>query len=471
MEINLFTERNTKGKVSVIIYKNGFRASMRLEYKDGTKERIQRFSAKSPEEAKQKLYKCANKKYYENLSRYDNEIVFSPTTNKELLRLEKDVPEKVVNGTKDELLFKNIAKEWLDMCLKKTNKEETNRTINNNTFEYYRTMTNSYLVEDFGDVRITEITEEIVQEKFDKRVTLSYKTLKGLKSILLQILKFAKKKKYIKGTIELDIVLPEYKKPEIDFYNEVEINTFKEICEKDKRRMALLYRYILVLGLRPEEGCGLKWHSFVPSKSDDELAKMVIDNAIKDFKIYNNNHEIIRHEKRDDTLKTPESYRTLPLEKDDEKLLLEFKKKEQKRLGKNFSEDGYIFLNMRNGPYLPEILTNKMPFFLEKWDLPHITPYGLRHSKATLWAKKGIKTDILKIMMGHSDIATTYKYYIHLTEQDVMEEVMLKMRSPEELIKDEIDLNKMQITMVELFVNQLLSHLNLKYDFVQVANK
>lgn len=376
--------------------------------------------------------------------------MFSKETNKGLLELQKDIPDKIVAETKNNLLFENIAKKWLDFELERTDRTKTNRSITNNTFEYYRTMVYGYLIPDFGNIKITELTLDGMQEVFDQRVNLVNKTLKGLKSILAQIFKYSMKQGYIKINEAINIELPEYIKPKIDILNQKQMGIFKEKCLQDKRRMAMLYRFELVLGVRPEEICGLKWNRIFPSASEEELARAKIDNAFKDIKVYDENHKIIGHKKVDDTLKTPESYRTIPLEKEDEIILLEFKEAEKKRLGSDFKEEGYVFLNKENRPYTSEILTNKMPDFLKKWELPHVTPYGLRHSRATDWARKGIKPDILKVMMGHTEIGTTQRYYIHLDDEDVMNEVKEKMQAKDRIYNDAL------LEMVEKLVKEVL---------------
>lgn len=447
---------------------------MTIVYKDGTTERLQRYSSVSPEKAEEKLYKYASDKYYENLNKADDEIVFAQKTNSELVNLEKDIPQKVIAETKYKLAFENVAKEWLDYNLKKTDKTMTNRNINNNTFEYYRTMTYGYLTKDFNGILITEMTKENVQKAFDTKVNLSFKTLKGLRSILAQIFEFAIEKGYITNNFVDKIELPEYIKPNIDFYRQKEIEQFKEACVKDGRNIAMLYRTELALGLRPEEACGLRWNRIKFSKNEDELALVKIDNAVKDMKIYNEEHEIIGHLKTDDTLKTPESYRTIPLNKEDEKVLLEFKQKEMKRLGANFKEDGYVFLNRFGNPYTSEILTNKMPDFLKKWNLPHITPYGLRHSFASLMARLGVVESVLKVLMGHSDISTTHKYYIHLTDEDIMQEIIDKVENKvdtresvketndrlekmEQMMKEILTANRMNMQMANQFAIEIAS--------------
>lgn len=433
MNIDLIDASSKKLKVSVIPYKNGFRASLKLEYKDGTKDRIQKYSAVSPDAAIEKVYIAANEKYYQNLKGNEDKIVFSARTNKELLKLENNISPDVVAETKNNLLFTNISKEWLNTLLAKTNKEENNRSINLNTFEYYRSMTHGYLNVFFEKYKVNKITLEIAQKIFDSKVELGFKTLKGLRSALAQILDYSKKKGYIQENFAREIELPEGKKPDIDFYNERQQEKFKSACERDGRAIAMLFYINLALGLRPEEGCGLKWNRIKFSDNDEELTMVKIDNAVKVVKSYDKNHKVIDNRKIDDELKTPESYRTIPLRKEYDKILRKYKEKEKKRLGKYFKEDGYVFLNRNREPYTPEILTNKMPEFTAKWNLTHITPYGLRHSFASLMAKIGVKESVLKVLMGHKDISTTHRYYIHLTDEDIMQEVMDKTKEKQEL--------------------------------------
>lgn len=443
MENNSYLLKNKrkKGKVSVSFYKNGFRASMNLKYRDGTKERIEKYSTYSPQEALEKLYLEANKRYLSNLYKFENGIVFSIETNAVLKELELEMPENIIYETKNCLKFKEMSKAWLDYMLSLTDSHKTNRGITNNTFEYYRTMTNSYLVSMFGEMRVNEISLDIMQAVFDSMTNLKHKTLKGLRSILVQILDFCIKKGYIKENFAKFIELPPYEKPKIDFYNEQEIKEFKLACDKDGRPIAILYRTILSIGVRPEEGCGLKWNKIAWSKSEEELAIVTIDNAYKDIKIYDDNHNIVAHKKADDTLKNNGSYRNIPLQKEDETALRHFYETEKVRLGNKFDENGYIFLNRYGRPYTPEILTNKMPVFLKKWNLPHITPYGLRHSFASLYAKKNVNSNVLKTMMGHTDISTTHKYYIHLRDSDLAEEVKEKFNTETKNDNTELLLN------------------------------
>jgi integrase len=432
MSINFIKDKAEKYEVSITEHKNGYRASLTLKYKDGTTERIQKFSSESPQKAEEKVYKVANEKYMEHLKQSENEVVFAPLTNKTLVKLEETIPSEVAMNSKYNLEFTNVVKDWLSMCLKKTDKTSNLRTINNNTFEFYRTMINGYLNKDYGGKNVGELTHDMIQNAFDSHVNLKAKTLSKLLNILSQIMDYCVKRQFISSNPVKNIELPAFVKPKIDFYTPSQIKIFKNICDGDGRALAMLYRTNISLGLRPEEGCGLKWNRIKFSCEENRLAVVTIDNAVKDIKIYDSNHNIIGHEKKDDTLKTLESYRSIPLQKGDEEALLKYKQIEMKRLGGKFSEDGYVFLNRDNRPYTSEILTNKMPMFLDKYKLPHLTPYGLRHSFASYMAKIGVKESILKTIMGHSDISTTQKYYIHITENDVIDEVIDKLSIEEE---------------------------------------
>lgn len=77
-----------------------------------------------------------------------------------------------------------------------------------------------------------------------------------------------------------------------------------------------------------------------------------------------------------------------------------------------------------------------MPTFIKKYNLEHLTVYGLRHSFATLCSTLGMPPEVLHVIMGHADFDTTRKYYIHITEERKRNEMMkmyIKQNSEEKL--------------------------------------
>lgn len=145
-----------------------------------------------------------------------------------------------------------------------------------------------------------------------------------------------------------------------------------------------------------------------------------INNAYKDIEIYDENMVKIGHVRGDGDLKTPESYRDVPMHPRLKRLLLMIKAnrmEEYQKLGKKWDENDYIFLNQDGRPFVSQNLTNKMPQFIKKYNLEHMTTYGLRHSFATLCSTLGMPPEVLHVIMGHADFDTTRKYYIHITEE------------------------------------------------------
>ena len=136
-----------------------------------------------------------------------------------------------------------------------------------------------------------------------------------------------------------------------------------DIFKKDKRQWAYLFESILLTGARPEEACSFKWCSI-----DFEKDIVHINNAYKDTILYD--------------------------------------------------ENGL--------PFVYENLTNKMPQFIKKYNLEHLTTYGLRHSFSTLCSTLGMPPEVLHVIMGHADFDTSRKYYIHITEKRKKNE-MLKL--------------------------------------------
>ncbi len=179
-----------------------------------------------------------------------------------------------------------------------------------------------------------------------------------------------------------------------------------------------------LLGARPEEACGFKWTAM-----DFEKDIVHINNAYKDTILYDDNMNKIGHTRGDGDLKTSESYRDLPMHPRLKRILLLIKAQRMElyqKLGKRWDENGYVFLNEYGRPFVSENLTNKMPQFIRKYKLEHLTTYGLRHSFATLCSTLGMPPEVLHVIMGHSDFDTTRKYYIHITEERKRNE-MLKL--------------------------------------------
>lgn len=120
--------------------------------------------------------------------------------------------------------------------------------------------------------------------------------------------------------------------------------------------------------------------------------------------------------------------------------------------GQKWNDNGYIFLNEKGQPFVPNLLSKKMPLFIKKYNLEHLTTYGLRHSFATLCSTLGMSPEVLHVIMGHTDFETTRKYYIHISEERKRNE-MIRMYSQQ---STETELKKLEKEN-ELYYNRIIS--------------
>ncbi len=188
--------------------------------------------------------------------------------------------------------------------------------------------------------------------------------------------------------------------------------------------------------LDQKKAVGLKWNVI-----DFEKDIVHIINAYQDNILYNENMKAISHYRGDSNLKTPESVRDIPLHPRLKRLLLMIKATRMAEFlsnGKTWNDNDYIFLNEKGQPFIPDLLSKKMPTFIKKYNLEHLTTYGLRHSFATLCSTLGMPPEVLHVIMGHTDFETTRKYYIHISEERKRYEMikMYKQQTTESELKN-----------------------------------
>ena len=316
---------------------------------------------------------------------------------------------------------------WFNHIIERTKKQpDEDDYLSTKTAESYIYNLKNIIMPYFEKVENIKDVEE--NDILDLLNTINGKTQrKDVLTILKLFFSFSKKYNYIKYNITLEIKLPRKRKQldEIKFIEEEEREKWIGCFLKENSDISLLFLSMLLSSARPEEACGYKWSAF-----DFENDDIYICNAYKDFCIYNEYMEIIGHERKDDILKTPESYRHIHLDPILKKALLKHKDKQQKlfkRLHKKWTENEYIFLNQYNKPFVSDTLSKNMPRFLQRHKeekLGHLTVYGLRHSFATHCKELGMEPEVLAKLMGHTEYETTQKYYIHVSKKRKVDALM-----------------------------------------------
>ena len=63
---------------------------------------------------------------------------------------------------------------------------------------------------------------------------------------------------------------------------------------------------------------------------------------------------------------------------------------------------------------------------MQELNLPAYTPYDCRHTFITKATKAGVNPQLLRRMVGHSDLSTTDKFYTHLDPSDILNAINQK---------------------------------------------
>ena len=334
--------------------------------------------------------------------------------------------EKPKSTIENKVMLENFAIEWIKYRFSLCNKTEDNpKPLSKKTIDgYYKKIIDIILpyCKKNKKLYLHELTENFIIELL--KIVKGQTSKRQVYIILNMLFKYAIKNKKITENPLTNIDKPvQISKPEIEKLNDYiepdRQDIWLDYFEKENTDMSLLFETMLLTGIRPEEACGLKW-----SAMDLDNNELIINNAYKEFIVYDDDMKPIGHTRHDDKLKTIESNRRIPLNPRLMEVLLKHKQ-EQKELFKNsqaikrhnrkWTSNEYMFLSRTYQPYVSDTLSSGLPKFCRKYNLEKMTPYGLRHSFATFCSEQGMEQIVLMRLMGHTDFQTTQKYYIRVS--------------------------------------------------------
>ena len=366
----------------------------------------------------------------------------SSTLNNNTISVEnkKEAVETIIaDNTSVEITFKDVIVEWLQSLNERTKKpydddeyfspttlESYNRNLWSIVFPYFEKHPECNNIYNFSENNMDEIlklttckdTQRVLlislKLAFDFAVNKSYITINPLANKKLK-----KKSKSKKSKNDYEFIQEEERALWINCM--IKESGFKAKYHK-KTDAALAFLFMLLHGTRPEETCGLRWKDL--NFQDDDI---FIQNAYKSVPIFDEvTMKRIGWKNEDGPLKTPESYRHIPIDLLIKDLLIENKKNQQKEFKENhlkWSENQYVFLNSSRTPFTSHVLSKNFSKFVKKNKLSHIVLYGLRHSFASHCRNLGMPPEILAPLMGHTEYETTQKYYIHISSKQKKDEL------------------------------------------------
>ena len=86
---------------------------------------------------------------------------------------------------------------------------------------------------------------------------------------------------------------------------------------------------------------------------------------------------------------------------------------EKRRLGKGYSDNGYVFANEFGGAIEPSYLRDVYDRILKNANAPHYTFHTIRHTFATRAIENDMPVKVVSEILGHSSVQLTMDLYCH----------------------------------------------------------
>lgn len=272
-KVKIKKERTKKGEVSVRDRKNGkeARVTLQLNIPGMENPRLAKYGA-TEEITRQRLAEAIVLTYIEiqKNKEFANIQIFSPECQIELNKFDEYMEcvkryQTQANGKKlEKNIVTNPLSEYVNKMLKEKKKQseivtvKRKKKISADTFSYYLRTAKRQILPYFGDVDVTTITSEKLQEHFDS-LDYSEKYLKDIRLVFKLSLDVAVKEKIVTENVAAKIKIEKSisKTPgiEIEHLEQDRQEVWLDLFEKDKRQFAYLFEAILLTGARPEEGC------------------------------------------------------------------------------------------------------------------------------------------------------------------------------------------------------------------------
>ena len=272
-KVKIKKERTKKGEVSVRDRKNGkeARVTLQLNIPGMENPRLAKYGA-TEEIARQRLAEAIVLTYIEiqKNKEFANIQIFSPECQIELNKFDEYMEcvkryQTQANGKKlEKNIVTNPLSEYVNKMLKEKKRQseivtvKRKKKISADTFSYYLRTAKRQILPYFGDVDVTTITSEKLQEHFDS-LDYSEKYLKDIRLVFKLSLDVAVKEKIVTENVAAKIKIEKSisKTPgiEIEHLEQDRQEVWLDLFEKDKRQFAYLFEAILLTGARPEEGC------------------------------------------------------------------------------------------------------------------------------------------------------------------------------------------------------------------------
>lgn len=253
-------------------------------------------------------------------------------------------------------------------------------------------------------IRLNDLFAQDIQDFYDVQLErVKPNTVIHYHAIIRLALCYARKMGYIKENPIEQVDKPEKNKFIGTYYTPDEVNQLIFLTKGTKLEIAAIFACFY--GLRRSECVGLRWSDF-----DFENNTFTVQHNVVSAMVDGKKKLLLK-----DNLKTAASVRTLPLDLNIKKRLIEIK--ENRNQGKNKEWRDYVMLDESGSIIKPDYITYAFRKLLIDNNMRRIRFLDLRHTCASLLLNNGKGSITMKDIqewLGHSDYKTTANIYAHL---------------------------------------------------------
>lgn len=228
---------------------------------------------------------------------------------------------------------------------------------------------------------------------------LSPKSILLIHRLISTIMEQAVKEQLIPYNTAKRATPPKQQQKEMKTLEAEEVQAILAALEKEPLKWQVCVNLLIATGARRGEVMGLRWKDV----NWDTNQLHLVEN-----RVYTPTTGAISN-----SLKTGES-RYVTVSKSVMDLLKRWRKEQATIFFKlGISPSGYILTAEDGGPAHPDAVTDWLPKFAKRHDLPPLHPHLFRHTQASLLIAQGVDILTVSKRLGHKKVSTTLDIYSH----------------------------------------------------------
>lgn len=283
---------------------------------------------------------------------------------------------------------------WLESSVKPS--------VRPRTYAGYEAHVRLHLKPALGKVSLSKLTPQQVQSFLNQTIEggLTPATALRIRATLRKSLNQAMRWGLVSRNVATLIDAPKARRPKIEPMPPEQARQFLAAIQGDQHEA--LYNLVLATGLRQGEALGLRWEDI-----DIDRGSVTVRRSLQRLKGVSTLSQT----------KTEGSWRTLPIPPIAVQRLREHRarqNRERLQAGDGWNDLGLVFTAAAGEPIEPSGVTKRFQRILKREGLPRRRFQDLRHTAATYWLLQGIDLQVVKDLLGHSQISLTADTYAHV---------------------------------------------------------